>query len=125
MQGSVSTQLGGLPPLHWPLWQVSPAVQAFPSEQLAPFGMSEWTQPSVGLQASAVQGLLSAQFKGVPGWQIPAWQESVWVHELPSVHPVPSPRGTFAHPVVGLQMSTVQLLSSLQLAGPVETHAPP
>jgi hypothetical protein len=39
-----------------------------------------------GLQESVVQGLLSLQVNGAPGWQVPPPQVSPAVQALPSSH---------------------------------------
>jgi len=67
------------------------------------------------LQVSVVQGLLSLQFRGVPGWHTPAWQVSAPLHWLPSEQLVPFATGVWVH-VLALQASVVQGFPSLQSA---------
>ena len=86
-------QLGA--PLHLPLAQMSPEVQAFPSSQLAALG--ELTQPKPGKHASSVQGLLSVQLRLAPPLHAPAKQLSPLVQSLPSVQVMPSAAATKAH----------------------------
>lgn len=92
------------------------------------------THPLIVLQMSLVQGLLSLQVKGDPGWQVPPKHASPTVQALLSVQAVPS--GTPAQvvqpgvgdivrtqlPVAESQESIVQvLLSSQLLAVPAQT----
>jgi hypothetical protein len=79
----------GLLPVHTPFWQVSVCVQAFWSLHDPPVS-GAWAQPVVGLQLSAVQGLLSSH-EMAARWQAPpehvpseTWHMSVAVQALPS-----------------------------------------
>ena len=73
VHGLASSQLGGVPAVQSPFWQVSAPLQALPSEQEVPFVTGVWVQPPVWVsQASAVQGLPSSQLTGVPEVQVPA-----------------------------------------------------
>jgi len=74
-------------------------------------------------QPSLVQGLLSSQLKGAPGWQAPATQVSFAVQGLPSLHDPLTGVCTQA-PVAGSQLSAVQTLLSLQLSGSPGWHEP-
>src|SRR5262245_12207165 len=71
-----------------------------------------------------VQGLLSLQLSGVPAVQMPAWQVSVPLHTLPSLHDVPFATGVFRQPATGSQVSVVQGLLSLQLSGVPAVQVP-
>jgi hypothetical protein len=78
-------------PVHVPLVHtLSPVVQALLSLQAVPFsGVGLLTHPATGSQLSAVHGLLSLQFSGVPA----------------------------THPVAGLQVAPLQTLPLLQSIG--------
>jgi hypothetical protein len=131
-----SPQLGAVPATQRPATQVSTPLQAFPSVQVL-FVVHGWhpettvcTQPLVGLQVSAVQMLPSPQSGGVPGTQVVPWQVSVPLHGLPSPqvpvpHGVQPAMGVWRQPLVGLQVSAVQALASLQLGGVPGTHVVP
>src|SRR4029079_11233777 len=101
--------------------QVSPEVQASPSEQGAL--LFTWTHPVPGSQESSVQGLLSSQLTAPPGAQAPPAQVS------PEVQASPSEQGAvlfvWTHPVPGSQESSVQGLLSSQLTAPPGAQAPP
>jgi hypothetical protein len=107
VHGFWSSQLGGLPGRHTPLWQVSLPLQRLPSEHDAPLAALVCTQPVRGSQVSLVHGLPSLQFGGVPGWQTPLWQVSMPLQALPSEQAIPFATGVCAHPVCGLQVSLV------------------
>lgn len=79
-----SSQLGGGPPAQCPPEQMSLVVQASPS--LHGLALFTCTQPEDGLHESSVQTLLSSQFSGTPGTQLPPVQTSFVVHALPSLH---------------------------------------
>jgi hypothetical protein len=66
-----SLQLGAVPLVHVPLWQVSAPLHAFPSEHDVPFATLAVVQPDAGLQPSVVHGLPSLQTGGVPAAQVP------------------------------------------------------
>jgi hypothetical protein len=57
------------------------------------------------------------QFSPVPALQSPAWQFSVPLHTLPSLHDVPLSTGVLTQPVPGLQLSVVHGLLSLHSGG--------
>src|SRR5262245_27674115 len=86
VHGLPSSQLGGGPPTHVPLAQVSPVVHALPS--LHDAVLLAWTQPFAVLHESSVQGLLSLQFGGGPPTQLPFEQVSLVVQALLSLHPM-------------------------------------
>lgn len=69
----------------------------------------------------ALQVVPGGQERGVPV-QVPLPQRSPVVHQLPSSQP--SVLSTLTHPVIGLQLSFVHWLSSLQLTTPVGTQLP-
>ncbi len=74
-----------LPGVHLPATQTSPRVQALPSEH-APLLLAMNTQPLMGSQVSAVQGLPSTHCRPTPT-QLPA------VHVSPVVQTLPSSQG--------------------------------
>jgi hypothetical protein len=84
-----SSQLGGVPGVHPPDWQVSKPLQTLPSLQPVPFGAAVCWQPFTGSHESTVHGEVSVQFRLVPGWQMPDWQTSMPSHRLPSLHEAP------------------------------------
>src|SRR5207245_11629713 len=87
----LASQLGGAPPAHVPLLQVSAVVQALPSSHEAL--LFAWTHPLAGSQESFVQGLPSSQLLGAPPWQTPAKHVSDVVQAFLSSHVEPSGRG--------------------------------
>jgi hypothetical protein len=92
-------------------------LQTVLSAHDVPFGSGLAVQPKTGSQPSVVHGLPSLQVSGVPAVQVPAWQVSLPLHRLPSVHDVPLGREGCWHPVTGLQLSVVHALPSLQTRG--------
>ena len=86
-------QVGGVPGVQTPDWQVSSPLQTLLSTHGVPFATGVRWQPAFGSQVSVVHGLLSAQLTGVPGWQTPAWQTSTPLQRLPSLHDAPSVTG--------------------------------
>ena len=86
-------QVGGVPGLQTPDWQVSSPLQRLLSMHGVPFATAVRGQPAFGSQVSVVHGLLSAQLIGVPGWQTPARQTSTPSQRLPSLHDAPSVTG--------------------------------
>jgi hypothetical protein len=115
-----SSQFGGAPPTQAPPLQVSPVVQASASSQAAVLFV--FWQPSTGSQESSVQGLASSQLGGAPPLQAPPPQVS------PVVQASPSSQGSVLlanwQPLAGLQLSSVQELSSSQTTG-VPEQTPP
>lgn len=95
-------------------------VQALLSSQF----FATCVQPVAGAQASVVQALLSLQSTALPGWQLPEAQTSPVVHALPSLQGLVL--NVLRHaPLLGLQVSVVQTLLSLQfLAVPVQVPVP-
>jgi hypothetical protein len=95
-------------------------VQALLSVQLPV--LSAKVQPVCALQPSSVQTLPSAHGNAAPGWQALLAQVSPTVHRLPSSQEPET--AAKLQPVVGLQLSAVQALLSLQLMG-VPMQLPP
>jgi hypothetical protein len=81
-------------------------------------------QPVKALQLSVVQALLSLQLSGAPAVQVPAWQVSAPLHTVLSAHDVPLATAVLTQPEVGLQVSVVQTLESLQLRGVPAVQVP-
>src|SRR5437016_13384439 len=81
----------GLAPTQAPAWQESLWVQASPSEQAVPFGLSGLEQmPLAGSQTPASWHWSSAlQTTGFAPTQAPASQESLWVQASASVQALP------------------------------------
>ena len=85
-------QTTGLAPVHVPLWQVSVCVQALPSLHVVPFGLAGFEQAPVRRVAGAGVVALIASPCTTTGFapvHAPAWQVSVCVQALPSLHVVP------------------------------------
>src|SRR5439155_1686507 len=74
-----------------PAWQESLWVQASPSVQAVPFGLSGLEQaPLAGSQTPARSEERSVgKTRGFGPAQAPAWKESLWVQASPSVQAVP------------------------------------
>src|SRR6266850_2210681 len=99
VQGLLSSQLRVVPGVQAPALQISSPLQTLPSEQEVPSGTGVVKQPVAGAQASAVQGLLSLQLRGVPGAQAPARQVSAPLQASPSEQEVPSGTGVWMQPL--------------------------
>jgi glyoxylate utilization-related uncharacterized protein len=121
VQPLLSLQLGAAPPTQVPLAQVSPAVQALPS--LHDAVLLVCVQPVAGLQPSLVQTLPSSQLGADPPAQAPPEQVSLVVQALPSLQG--AVLLVWAHPVAGMQVSSVHPLLSLQLGATPPAQAPP
>jgi hypothetical protein len=117
VHGLPSLQLSGAPAVQVPDWHVSSPLQTVLSAHDVPFGNGLVVQPKTGSQPSVVHGLPSLQVSGVPGVQVPAWQVSLPLHRLPSVHDVPLGTAGCWHPLTGWQLSAVHALPSLQTSG--------
>jgi hypothetical protein len=115
-----SLQFGAGPPTHVPPVQVSAVVQALLSSHGAL--LLACVQPLAGLQLSSVQTLLSSQSSAGPLPQAPPLQVSVVVQASPSLHGAVLLACT--HPVMVLQLSSVQTFPSSQLGGGPPTQAP-
>jgi hypothetical protein len=102
-------QLTGVAAQTPPL-QTSPVVHRLPS--LQGLELATCWQPDAELQLSSVHTFPSSQLAGPPGTQLPPAQVSPIVQASPSV------QGwellVLAQPVLGLQVSVVQALPSLQ-----------
>jgi hypothetical protein len=68
--------------------------------------------------------LPSLQTSGVPAVQAPLWHVSAPLQTVASAHEVPLATGVVWHPRVGLQVSVVQTLPSLQTRGVPAVHTP-
>jgi len=77
-----------------------------------------------GLQLSVVQTLPSLQTSGVPVVQMPAWQVSLPLQTVVSAHDEPLGTAVVWQPRIGLQLSVVQTLPSLQTGGVPAVHVP-
>jgi hypothetical protein len=90
-QASSGWQTTGLPPTQAPAWQVSVCVQILPSMQLVPSGTFGVLQiPDVGSQLPGAWHCAGVgQVTGLVPVHTPAWQVSVCVQALPSLHDVP------------------------------------
>lgn len=71
-------------PWQVPPLQTSPVVHALPSSHVFAFAVN--VHPTLGTQASVVQGLKSLQTTGDPAWQAPPTHESNRVQAFPSSH---------------------------------------
>jgi hypothetical protein len=97
-------QVTGLPPTQRPSWQLSARVQALPSSHVAPSALVGFEQaPVVGSHVpGAWHWSAAAQLTVSAPTQAPAWQASVRVQALPSLHLVPSALAGFEQtPLVG------------------------
>src|SRR5882724_11704406 len=127
-QASGATHTTGDAPVHVPAWQVSTCVQASPSLHTAPSGLA-------GFEHTPVDGLhvptswhwsVALQTTGLAPVQTPAWQVSVWVQALPSLHVAPSALSGFEHkPVLGLHVPALWHWSAaVQTTGLVPLQVP-
>jgi hypothetical protein len=124
-------------PWHWsltmhivwaPLWHdppmhMSPTVQALLSLHDVPSarGRPEHV-PVAGLQLSAPWQATAGHETGLLPVQVPAWQASVCVQALLSLHGVPFVTGVCMQPFTGSQLSAVQgLLSSHEMLALAQT----
>jgi len=118
----------GLEPVQTPVWHVSVCVQALPSLQAVPFGAFGFEQvPVIGLQVPATwHWPLAEHVTGFEPVQTPAWQVSVCVQALPSLHAVPFGAFGFEQvPVVGLQVPATWHWSLAEhVTGLVPVHVP-
>ena len=81
----------GLAPVQVPAWQVSVWVHALPSLHAVPFAALGLVHaPVATLHVPALwHWSLAVHVTGLAPAQVPAWQVSVWVQALPSLHAVP------------------------------------
>jgi hypothetical protein len=84
-----SLQLGGVPAVQTPLWQVSFPLHTVPSAQDVPFATAVFTQPVSALHVSVVHAFASLQLSGVPAVQEPFWHVSAPLQTVPSAQEVP------------------------------------
>jgi len=121
VQGFESSQFVAPPGTHAPSPQVSPVVQALPSEHGTVLFVCP--QPVVGLQESSVQGFESSQLVGPPGTQAPP------PHVSPVVQAFPSEQGAvlfvWTQPVPESHVSSVHGFESSQFVAPPGAQAPP
>jgi len=124
VQAFPSLQLGAVPGLHVPDWQVSEPLHWSPSLQDAPFARLLCLQPVTASHVSAVQGLPSSQLSGVPARQAPPWHTSAPLQTVLSAQDAPLTIGLWKQPVVALHESVVHGLPSLQSIGSPGLHWP-
>jgi hypothetical protein len=102
VQGLLSSMATVPVPVHVPAWHVSVAVHALLSLQAVPSAFVGFEQTPVAL--SHVPALwhwsLATQVTGLPPLHAPAWQVSLCVHALPSLHDVPFGFSGLEHPPV-------------------------
>jgi hypothetical protein len=115
---SDAAQATGFEPVHRPVTHVSVWVHALPSLQLVPLVATGFEHvPVVGLHVPTVWHWSDAvQVTGFDPTQAPAWQVSVCVHALPSLHAVPLLTGVCVQ-APAEQASAVQGLPSSQEPG--------
>ena len=121
VHGLLSSQGNGVPGMQLPPEQTSPVVQTLLSLQSAL--LLEKTQPVAVLQLSSVHGLPSLHVTLLPETQLPILQTSPLVHTLSSLHV--AVLLVCVQPVVALQASLVQMLSSSQGTASPGTQPPP
>jgi hypothetical protein len=85
----LSLQLGAVPAVQAPVWQVSAPLQALPSVHEVPLATLTFWQPVAGTQESVVQALPSLQLGAALAVQVPLWQVSTPLQALLSLHVVP------------------------------------
>jgi hypothetical protein len=121
VQGFSSSQSRGSEPMQLPPEHAAMVVQAFPSSQLAVFGV--WIQVPLAAQLSSVHGFPSMHWLVGPETQAPLEQLSFKVQGSPSSQ-APS-MGLLMQPPPPAQMSTVHGLSSLHDRSPLPPQVPP
>jgi len=124
---SEAVQTTGLAPAQRPAWQVSVCVQALPSVHAVPFALGgfEHTPVPVSHTPASWHWSEAVQTTGFAPVQVPAWQVSVCVQALPSVHAVPFDLGGFEQtPVPGLHVPTSWHWSSAVQVTPVQRSDP-
>jgi hypothetical protein len=96
-----------LAPVQVPDWQLSVCVHALASLHAVPLGALGFEHvPVAGLQVPTTwQESCALHCTGLAPVQVPAWQVSLCVQALASLHAVPSATGGLEQvPVVGLQV---------------------
>ena len=113
VHASPSSQIVTLPPVHTPLAQTSPAVQALLSSHAVPsFALLKLQPPVLASQLSVVQALPSSHAATLPlPTHAPPWHLSPTVQTLPSSHAMPF--ATFAVHAPLTHRSVVHTLPSL------------
>jgi hypothetical protein len=115
-------------PVQVPAWHVSVCVHALPSEHDVPFATAGFEHvPFAGLQVpGAWHWSLAVHVTGFPPVQVPAWQVSVCVQALPSLHDVPFATAGFEQiPVPVLHTPAAWHWSeATQVTGFVPVHVP-
>src|SRR5436309_282760 len=104
---SLAVHMTGLEPVQMPVWHVSVCVQALPSLHAVPFSAFGFEQvPVAGSHVPATwHWSLAEHVTGFAPVHVPAWQASVCVQALPSLHEVPSGALGFVQvPVAGLHV---------------------
>jgi hypothetical protein len=104
VQTLASLQLGGVPAVHTPLWQVSVPLQTSASAQETPLGSGGFPH-TPAVHTSPVHGLPSAQVEF-------------------TTHVMQPGMGVCWQPLVGWQVSVVQPLLSAQLGAVPAVHTP-
>ena len=121
-------QTTGVPPVQVPAWQLSDCVHESPSLHEVPSGAAGLEQrPVEGSHVPATwQASVAVHETGFVPVQVPAWQLSVCVHGLPSLHVVPSGAvGLVQSPVEGSQVpATWQASLAVQVTGVEPVHVP-
>ena len=114
--------------VQMPAWQESPVEQTLPSLQLVPSARGAFEHdPLVGSHTPGPwQESVAGQDLGAPPEQVPAWQVSPVVQELPSLQVVPlATTGLVQLPLVGSQTPAVwQASVAAQVFGLPPTQAP-
>jgi hypothetical protein len=124
VHGLPSLQLRAAAAVHKPPWQVSSPLHTLASVHDDPLGTAAIWQPDSGAHVSVVHGLPSLQLGAMPALQTPPTQVSAPLQRLPSVHEVPLATGVVWQPAVGLQLSAVHTLPSLQVSGVPAVQTP-
>ena len=112
-----------------PAWHESDCVQALPSLHEVPFAAAGFVHvPVAGLHVPATWHWSDdVQTTGLVPVHTPAWQASLWVHALPSLHDAPLAAAGFEHaPFEGSQVpATWHWSKAVQVTGllPVQTPA--
>jgi hypothetical protein len=107
---SEAVQVIGAPGVQRPAWHVSACVHASPSSHVAPSGFAgSEHEPVTGSHVPASwHGSEAVHVTGFAPTHAPAWQASVWVHALSSLHAVPSGFAGSEHtPVFGSQAPAI------------------
>jgi hypothetical protein len=104
---SLAVQVTGLAPAHTPPWHVSVLVHGLASSQVAPFVFAGSLHRPLDVSQVPAEWhwSLAAHTTALAPVQTPPWHESLLVHALPSLHPVPlALAGLLQTPVAALQV---------------------